>query len=150
MHVGLCHPRVLTISLIGFACLFAGWAANSEAEGLPIVGSPSDRAADFDQMWHEVSDNYVYLGDRAASWAGARSRYTARIAATRYQPLRGISTRQVRTAVYPIGETPTEYSTTRQPFPICLSRQQAVEAIQTIGEAFASNFISSFASYCGA
>jgi C-terminal processing protease CtpA/Prc len=83
MHVGLCHPRVLTISLIGFACLFAGWAANSEAEGLPIVGSPSDRAADFDQMWHEVSDNYVYLGDRAASWAGARSRYTARIAAAR-------------------------------------------------------------------
>jgi hypothetical protein len=83
MHVGLCHPRVLIILLIGFMCLFAGWAANSEAEGLPIVGSPSDRAADFDQMWHEVSDNYVYLGDRAASWGGARSRYTAQVAGAR-------------------------------------------------------------------
>jgi C-terminal processing protease CtpA/Prc len=83
MHVGLCHPRVLIILLIGFTCLFAGWAANSEAEGLPIVGSPSDRAADFDQMWHEVSDNYVYLGDRAGSWGGARSRYTEQVAGAR-------------------------------------------------------------------
>ena len=32
--------------------------------------------------------------------------------------------------------------------PVYLSRHQAVEAIQTIGDAFASNFISSFASYC--
>ena len=34
--------------------------------------------------------------------------------------------------------------------PVYLSRHQAVEAIQTIGDAFASNFISSFASYCDA
>lgn len=83
MHVGLCLPRVLILLLIGFTCLFAGWAATSEAEGLPIVGSPSDRAADFDQLWREVNDNYVYLGDKAASWAGARSRYTAQVAGAR-------------------------------------------------------------------
>jgi hypothetical protein len=31
-----------------------------------------------------------------------------------------------------------------------LKQHQAVEAIQTIGDAFTSNFISSFASYCDA
>ena len=33
MHAGLRHPRVLIIPLIGFTCLFAGWAPNSEAAG---------------------------------------------------------------------------------------------------------------------
>ncbi len=74
MHLGVRHPRVLILLLIGLTGLFAGRAAHSEPHALPIVGSPADRAADFDQMWHEVSDNYFYLGDKADSWAGARSR----------------------------------------------------------------------------
>ena len=55
-----------------FSCV-SFWFAQptySEIPAVLTVGSPADRAADFDQLWHEVSQNYVYLGDKADSWAG--------------------------------------------------------------------------------
>jgi hypothetical protein len=57
MHLGVPHPRVLILLLIGLTGLFAGRAAHSAPHALPIVGSPADRAADFDQMWHVVGDD---------------------------------------------------------------------------------------------
>jgi hypothetical protein len=65
MHLGVRHPRVLILLLIGLTGLFAGRAAHSEPHALPIVGSPADRAADFDRMWR---DNYVSSLAAGDSW----------------------------------------------------------------------------------
>ena len=46
---------------------------------MPTGGSPADRAADFDQLWHEVNESYVYLGDKADSWGNVRQRYAAQV-----------------------------------------------------------------------
>jgi carboxyl-terminal processing protease len=72
--------RVLICLLIAISGSLAGHVANAETHALPIAGSAADREADFNQMWREVSDNYVYLGDKADSWAAERSRYAAQIA----------------------------------------------------------------------
>lgn len=68
---------------LALMCLIAGPMAYSDTATLPVVGSASDRAADFDQLWHEVSENYVYLDDKAAAWASVKSRYAAQVAQAR-------------------------------------------------------------------
>jgi C-terminal processing protease CtpA/Prc len=83
MRPGVSNSRWLIPSFIGFLCLLVSRMAHLETKTLPTAGSPSDRAADFDQMWREVSENYVYHGDNAASWAGVRSRYAAQVAQAR-------------------------------------------------------------------
>jgi hypothetical protein len=83
MHFEGFHQRVWMLLLVGLTLFPAGGAANSSANELPVVGSPADRAADFDQLWREISENYVYLGNMAASWAGARARYATQIAGVR-------------------------------------------------------------------
>ncbi len=66
--------------MIGVVWLLSCQVAAPSTAAQPTAASAADRAADFDQMWHEVTEGYVYLGDKAAAWAGVRSRYGARVA----------------------------------------------------------------------
>jgi C-terminal processing protease CtpA/Prc len=65
-----------------FACC-AAWLlwqpAFSENSAAPRAGSPEDRAADFDQMWREVNESYVYLGVEAESWRDVRRKFAAQV-----------------------------------------------------------------------
>jgi carboxyl-terminal processing protease len=68
---------------MGVLCLLLGRLAASDTGPLPTAGSPADRAADFEQMWREVNEHYVYLGDKAAAWADVRTRYAAQVGQAR-------------------------------------------------------------------
>jgi C-terminal processing protease CtpA/Prc len=80
---GICSAtgsrRVLQALSVSCATLWLWQPAYSGNPATPTVGSPEDRAADFDQMWQEVRENYVYLGAKAESWAEAKRRYAAQV-----------------------------------------------------------------------
>jgi C-terminal processing protease CtpA/Prc len=59
--------------------LWFAQSAYSQPPAVPTSGSPADRAADFDQLWREVGESYVYLGDKADSWRDLEQRYAARV-----------------------------------------------------------------------
>lgn len=72
------NSRRLWLALsVSCVCLWFVQSAFSEIPAVPTVGTPADRAADFDQLWREVSESYVYLGDKANSWRDVKQRYAA-------------------------------------------------------------------------
>lgn len=70
------------IAPLGMA-LVLGAIAPSASAASPGAGTADDRRADFAQLWQEVTENYVYLGEHAAPWSQVPQRYAARVRSAR-------------------------------------------------------------------
>ena len=62
-----------------FTALLLCRPALADNSSTPTAGSAADRAADFDQMWQEVNESYVYLGDKARTWTDVRRKFAAQV-----------------------------------------------------------------------